>query len=330
MFDALLLQKNDGRVTAGIASLEDDALPEGDVLVSVSYSSLNYKDALAVTGRGRIVRADYPFVPGIDLAGTVEESTNEAFPPGTQVICTGWGLGEEHWGGYARRQRLSSQWLVRLPDSMSAFAAMALGTAGLTAMLSVVSLQEHSVHPEMGEIVVTGASGGVGSIAVLLLARLGYSVVASTGSADAHGMLRGLGAASIIEREELSAGPAKPLDRSRWAGAVDVVGGSTLATILSAVSRHGCVASCGLAGSPELNTTVYPFILRGVNLLGIDSNTCPMPRRRAAWHRLGELVSEDDAHAMARTISLDEVPAHSADLLENRVRGRLVVDLGSH
>ncbi len=326
-FDALLLRKNDSTVSAAVETIETDDLPEGDVLVAVRYSSLNYKDALAVTGKGQIVRAPYPFVPGIDLVGTVEESSNPEFHPGEQVICTGWGIGESHWGGYSTYQRLKGEWLVHLPENMSAKTAMVIGTAGFTAMLSVVTLQEHSVHPEMGEVVVTGASGGVGSLAVMILARKGYRVIASTGSSDAAEYLRELGAASVIDREELADGPERPMQTARWAGAVDTVGGSTLASLIASTKRHGSIASCGLAGGSELNTTVFPFILRGVNLLGIDSNTCPLHRRRAAWSRLADFVKDEDATRISRTIPLHEVPAASEALLANRIRGRLVVDV---
>ncbi|HEX7069897.1 MAG TPA: MDR family oxidoreductase [Rhodothermales bacterium] len=329
MFEALLLRQTDGGISAAVESLDEDDLPEGDVLVSILYSSLNYKDALAVTGRGKIIRGAYPFVPGIDFVGTVVESASREFQPGQLVLATGWGLGENHWGGYSQLQRVSGAWLVHLPSRMDPLMAMAVGTAGLTAMLSVVTLQEHSVHAEMGEVVVTGASGGVGSLSVLLLSKLGYKVVASTGSGDAHDYLRSLGASSIIDRAELAAGPARPMESARWAGAVDTVGGKSLASILASMQRHGSVASCGLAEDHELHTTVFPFILRGVNLLGIDSNTCPPHRRRAAWERLADLVTQDDVRRISRTIPLADVPRESEALLDNRIRGRIVVDVGS-
>lgn len=329
MIDALLLRKTERGIQAGMEQLDEEDLPDGDVLVSIRYSSLNYKDALAVTGRAPIIRGAYPFVPGIDFVGEVEASTSADFTPGQAVIGTGWGFGENHWGGYATRMRTKSEWLVPLPDRMSAHTAMAIGTAGLTAMLSVVTLQEHSVHAEMGEVVVTGASGGVGSMALLLLAKLGYKVVASSGSPDAADYLRSLGAASLMDRAELEKGPDKPMQAGRWAGAVDSVGGPTLASILASMRRHGSVASCGLAGGSDLATTVFPFILRGVSLLGIDSNTCPNHRRRAAWERLADLVTEDDVQRIARTVSLKDVPAASKELLENHVRGRIVVDVAS-
>ena len=328
MFDALIVRKQTDGVSAAVESIDERDLPDGDVVVSVQYSSLNYKDALAVTGRGPVIRGAYPFVPGIDLVGLVKESNSPDFLPGQAVLATGWGIGEDRWGGYAQRQRLNAGSLIHLPSRMSPRTAMAIGTAGFTAMLSVATLQEHSVHAEMGEVVVTGASGGVGSFAVMLLSKLGYKVVASTGSADAHGYLRSLGAASIIDRSELARGPARPMDSARWAGGVDSVGGPTLAAILSAVQRHGSVACCGMAGGSDLQTSVFPFILRGVNLLGIDSNTCLPHRRRAAWERLADLVQDEDVQRISRTIPLHDVPDASVSLLENAIRGRVVVELG--
>src|SRR5690606_38055092 len=258
MFRALVLHREDGAVRPALEEVDESRLPEGDVLIDVAYSSLNYKDGLAVTDRGKIVRADYPFVPGIDLAGTVAESASPDFRPGDGVILTGWGTGEDRWGGFAERARARAEHLVRLPDGMSPKEAMLVGTAGFTAMLSVMALEEMGVAPEAGDVVVTGASGGVGSTAVALLARAGYRVVASTGTASAHDYLEELGAAEVIGREVLGAGPRRPLDTGRWAGAVDAVGGDTLAAILSQTKRHGCVAACGLAGSHALNTTVFP------------------------------------------------------------------------
>ncbi|MGI9175126.1 MAG: MDR family oxidoreductase [Rhodothermales bacterium] len=326
-FQALVLDKTKDRVTANLRTLEEDQLPEGDVLVQVAYSSLNYKDGLAVTGKGKIVRDDYPFVPGIDLVGTVATSESADYAPGDAVIVTGWGLGEDHWGGYAQKARVRSEWCVPLPDGMTPKAAMAIGTAGFTAMLSVMALEAQDVHPGSGEVVVTGASGGVGSIAVALLSRLGYSAVASTGSEAAHGYLKELGAARIIDRDELGQGPRRPLDSARWAGGIDTVGGATLAAMLSQTARHGAVAACGLAGGSELNTTVFPFILRGVSLHGIDSNTCPPDVRREAWQRLVRDLPEDALAAITQTIPLADVPAMSEAILKGDVRGRVVVDV---
>ena len=330
MFDALVLDQREGRLTAAVRSLEPGDLPDGDVLVAVHYSSLNYKDGLAVTGEGKIIRGAYPFVPGIDLVGTVQASESPLFAAGDVVVGTGWGLGEVHWGGYAQQQRVRAEWLVPLPDGLSPRQAMVIGTAGLTAMLSVMALEAHGTTPDRGEVVVTGASGGVGSMAVALLARLGYTVVASTGSDAAHAYLRTLGAARIIARDELGRGPQRPMDTARWAGAVDTVGGETLAAVISQLGRHASVAACGLAGGSQLDTTVFPFILRGVNLLGIDSNTCPNDVRRTAWRRLaGALPAEALDRMTAAVIPLADVPAASRRILKGDVRGRTVVRVGA-
>ena len=330
MDKALFLSKSDETIHAAIQDLSPQALPPGDVLVDIHYSSLNYKDALAVTGKGAIIRGSYPFVPGIDLAGTVRHSDAPAYQPGDAVIATGWGIGENHWGGYATAMRLQSDWLVPLPDGMSPRSAMALGTAGFTAMLSVMALEEHGITPGSGEIVVTGATGGVGSLSIALLKNKGYEVVASTGKSDATDYLKDLGASRVIERKELGEGPQKPLDRGLWAGAVDSVGGKTLAALLSQMKRHGAVAACGLAGGASLHTTVFPFILRGVNLLGIDSNTCPPDRRVAAWKRLQADVPEAVLANISHVIPLTHVPAASETLLAGKVKGRTIVDVHTH
>ena len=312
----------------------DEPLADGEVRVRVAYSGLNYKDALAVTGRGNIIRGDFPFVPGIDLAGDVAESASDAFAEGDRVIGTGWGLGEERPGGYAERQRVPASALVPLPTGMTLQQAMTAGTAGLTATLAAMALEAHDFYDdvnlaEAGEIVVTGASGAAGSFAVTLLAEAGAQVVASTGSADAHAYLRERGAARIIDRRELSDGPVRPMQSARWAGAVDAVGGDTLAALLSEMGRHAAIASFGNAGGHELHATVFPFILRGVSLLGIDSNTCPGARRRAAWQRLARTLTDADYDALAgRVVPLDEVPAASEDVLAGRTRGRVVVKVG--
>ena len=324
-FQALVLDKTDDGVTADVRELDETQLPEGDVLVRVAYSSLNYKDGLAVTGQGKVVRGDYPFVPGIDLAGAVETSASGDYAPGDEVIVTGWGIGEETWGGYAEKARVRADWCVPLPEGLTSERAMAIGTAGLTAMLSVMALEDQDVRPGEGEVVVTGASGGVGSITVAILGRLGYDVVASTGSASAHDYLKDLGAARVIRRDELGEGPRRPLDTARWAGGVDTVGGATLAALLSQTARHGAVAACGLAGGSELNTTVFPFILRGVGLLGIDSNTCPSDVRREAWGRLARDLPAETLDAITQTIPLTDVPAMSEQILRGDVRGRVVV-----
>ena len=330
MINALVLHQRDGEIKANVQEVQDDALPDGDVLVSVQYSSLNYKDGLAVTGRGKIIRGEYPFVPGIDLVGQVEESESEAFEVGDLVVQTGGGLGETRWGGYSQLQRVTGAALVPLPESMTALRAMVLGTAGFTAMLSVMLLEQHGITPDRGEVVVTGASGGVGSLAVAILANLGYPVVASSGSEDAYDYLRELGATEIIHRNELGQGAARPLESARWVGAVDTVGGDTLAGLLSKMGWHGCVAACGNAGGHALNTTVFPFILRGVCLAGVDSNTATYEHRCEAWRRLTfDLPRHTLDEVLAGVIRLDQVPAMAKELLDGGVRGRIVVDVNA-
>lgn len=325
---ALVLRREDGESRADVEHFGRDLFERDGVQVSVLYSSLNYKDALAVTGRGKIIRGEYPFVAGIDFVGEVMSSAHHGFSSGDFVIGTGWGLGETHWGGYAEVVTARGDWLVPLPPSLSPENAMVAGTAGLTAMLSVLKLEECGVAASGREIVVTGASGGVGSMAIVFLSRSGFEVTASTGGRDAHDYLHQLGARQIIDRDELASGPFRSLDSGRWAGAVDTVGGRTLATILSQTKRHGSVAACGLAGGHELETTVFPFILRGVNLLGIDSNTCPMTDRVEAWDRISKLLTPDVAGAIRMdTISLGRVPEYSERLLSGGVRGRVVVDV---
>ena len=331
MFDALVLDRDDGTLSVDVRTLDADALPEAGpdpVHLEVLYSSLNYKDALAVTGAGTVIRGEYPIVPGIDLVGRVRESQSESFAVGDLVIGTGWELGEAVWGGYAQRATVAGGTLVRLPESLTARQAMIAGTAGLTAMLAVMALEDHDVHPDDGEIVVTGASGGVGSLAITILTALNYDVVASSGSEAAREYLRERGADRIVSRSAFEGGPERPLESGKWAGAVDAVGGQTLATLIAQLKRHGSVAAFGNAAGHELETSVLPFILRGVNLLGIDSNTCPTPRRRTAWRRLATLLTDEDFNRIeARTISLDEIPAASRQLLDDGVRGRIVVDV---
>ena len=327
MSRALFLHDDGDGVRADIDEVDESRLPDGDVLVSVLFSSINYKDALAVTGRGKIIRGEYPFVAGIDLVGRVESSDSGDFTTGDLVVATGWGLGEMRWGGYSQIQRLRSEWLVRLPEDLSPQESMIIGTAGFTAMLSVMALEDLGIEPTRGEVVVTGASGGVGSFAIALLAAAGYDTVASTGS-EAGDYLRRLGATRIIERGDLGSGARRPMDSARWAGAVDTVGGKTLEAIISQLERHGSVAACGLAGGHELNTTVFPFILRGVNLLGIDSNTCPPDRRRRAWDRMATTLADDILQTIKTdVVSLGDIPSKSEELLDGRIRGRLVVDL---
>ncbi len=328
MHRALVLDQTEDGLTASVQELTDDDLPAGDLLLDVHYSSLNYKDALAVTGEGKFIRGAFPFVPGIALAGTVDASSVPPFEAGQQVIGTGGWLGEKHWGGFAERQRVPAEWIVPLPEGLTPRQAMTIGTAGFTAMLSVMALEEHGLAPGQGEVVVTGASGGAGSVAVALLARRGYEVVASTGSDEAHGYLKQLGAAQIIGREAFSEGPERPMASARWAGAVDAVGGQTLATLISEMDRHASVAAFGNAGGHAFCASVFPFILRGVNLLGIDSNTCPVERRAAAWQRLAELLTEELLEKMTdRTIGLEEIPAAGEDVLRGATQGRVVVDV---
>ena len=325
---ALVLRESHKGICAAVEQLPASEIPAGgDVTVRVLYSSLNYKDALAVTNRGKIIRGDYPFVPGIDLAGEVLESDSPRFARGDMVIGTGWGLGEDQWGGYSETLRLRSDGLVEMPAGMQARDAMGIGTAGFTAMLSVLVLEENDVAATSGEVVVTGASGGVGSFAVALLAGRGHDVVASSGKSEAAGYLTALGATRIIERSVLSEGARRPLDSGTWAGAVDTVGGKTLETLLSQTRRHGCVASCGLVGGAELHTTVYPFILRGVKLIGIDSNTCPSDQRVRAWKHLAREMELSLIREMTQVIDLEEVPRMSEKMLRGEITGRIVVRL---
>jgi len=327
-FPALVLDNAGGQVTAGLRDLTLGDLPPGEVLVRVAYSSLNYKDGLAVANRGRIVKG-YPIVPGVDLAGTVAESSAPEFASGDAVVVTGRGIGEEHWGGYSGFARVQAEWIVRPPPGMSLLDAMTIGTAGYTAMLAAMILEDHGVTPGDGEVVVTGAAGGVGSFAVALLSKAGHRVVASTGRAELADYLAGLGAAELLPRDVLGAPPARPLLSARWAGAVDNVGGPTLASLVATTRRHGTIASCGLAGGAELHTTVYPFILRGVNLMGVDSNYCPHDRRQAAWDRLGRDVDRATLDAVRHAvIPLADVPRWAEEILAGRVRGRVVVAVG--
>jgi acrylyl-CoA reductase (NADPH) len=299
---------------------------DGDVTVRVDYSTVNYKDGLAVTGKAPVVRR-FPMIAGVDFAGTVETSSHSAWKPGDKVILNGWGLGETHLGAYAQKARVKGDWLVRLPASISARDAMAIGTAGYTAMLCVMALERAGITPQRGPIVVTGAAGGVGSVAVAILAKLGYTVIASTGRTAEADYLKGLGASEIIDRKELS-GPARPLAKERWAGGIDAVGSTTLANVLSMTRYGGAVAACGLAGGMDLPTSVAPFILRGVSLLGIDSVMCPLPLRREAWHRLEADLPRDKIAAMTAEIGLGGVVDAGKRIVEGQVRGRIVVKIG--
>ena len=325
-FRALVLDQEDGATRAALKDVPRDALPDGDVTVAVAYSSLNYKDGLAVTGQGRIVRS-YPMVPGIDLAGTVVASESPDYKPGDEVVLTGWGIGERHWGGYAELARVKSAWLVPLPRGLTARQAMALGTAGFTAMLCVMALEDHGVGPSGRPVIVTGAAGGVGSIAVALLAQRGYTVAASTGRSELHDYLKGLGASEIVERAALAAPSTRPLESERWGGGVDTVGSTTLAAVLRTTAYGGSVAACGLAGGNDLPTTVLPFILRAVNLLGIDSVLCPPDRRRTAWERLARDVPSDTLDHITQVAPLADVPRLAGEILQGRVRGRVIIDV---
>ncbi|MFZ0097756.1 MAG: MDR family oxidoreductase [Gemmobacter sp.] len=323
MFDAILIDKTEEGQRAALTSLETSALPEGDVLVDVAFSTLNYKDALALTGAAPVVRR-FPMVPGIDFAGVVAESTHSDLRPGDRVVLNGWGVGETHWGGLAGQARVRGDWLVKLPDGISLRQSMAIGTAGYTAMLCVLALERHGITPASGEIVVTGAAGGVGSIALTLLAARGYTVAAVTGRPSEEAYLRSLGAASIIDRAELTGTP-RPLGRERWAGAVDVAGSTVLANVISAMKYRGVVAACGLAAGMDLPTSVAPFILRGVTLAGIDSVMCPLPQRIAAWQALADELDLHKLDAITTEVPLGQVIATAPDFLQGKVRGRIVV-----
>lgn len=325
MFKALILNQVEGKTRADIHLLDVADLPEGEVLVDVAYSSLNYKDGLAVTGTGKIIRS-YPMVPGIDFAGTVAESASERFKPGDQVILTGWGVGERHWGGYAQKARVKADWLVPMPKGLDAKQAMIIGTAGFTAMLCVMALEEAGVKPDSGKILVTGAAGGVGSVSVLLLSQLGYHVVAVSGRPETQDFLTTLGAKEFIHREVMSE-PARPLETQKWAGAVDVVGGNILARILAEMQYGGTVAACGLAGGIELHTTVMPFILRNVSLRGVDSVSCPLERRIRTWERLTAELPKSAYADLGCAIALEEVPQAAKDIMAGRIQGRMLVNL---
>ncbi|HUF45521.1 MAG TPA: MDR family oxidoreductase [Aestuariivirgaceae bacterium] len=324
-FRAIRVSKTEGGQSVELADLTEADLMEGDVTVDIEYSTVNYKDALALTAKAPIIR-NFPLIPGIDFAGTVRGSSGARFGAGDKVILNGWGVGESHHGGFAERARVRADWLVRVPDGLDTARAMAIGTAGYTAMLCVMALEDHGVRPGDGEVLVTGAAGGVGSVAIALLSKLGYSVAASTGRTQEADFLKGLGAASVIDRADLS-GPVKMLAKSRWAGAVDAVGSTTLANVLSQMNYGGSVAACGLAQGMDLPTSVAPFILRAVKLIGIDSVMCPMPRRSEAWRRLGRDLDLARLDALTTHVKLEDVPKLAEDLLAGKVRGRTVVDI---
>jgi len=326
IFRAVVIEKGEGGQRVAVQDFDESGLMDGDVTVRVTHSALNYKDGLALTGKAPVVRR-FPMIPGIDFAGTVESSTNPEFKSGDAVILNGWGTGETHLGAYGEKARVKGDWLIPLPAGMTAAQAMAIGTAGYTAMLSLMAIERHGVTPAQGPAVVTGAAGGVGSVAIALLAKAGWHVIASTGRAEEADYLKGLGAAEIMDRTELF-GPAKPLARERWAAGIDSVGSTTLANLLSMVKYRGAIAACGLAGGMDLPTSVAPFILRGAALLGIDSVMAPKALRLEAWGRLARDLDHAKLAAMTRTIGLDEVISAGAEILAGKVRGRTVVEIG--
>ena len=324
-FKAIVIDKMETGQTVRLADFDEKDLMDGDVTVAVEYSTLNYKDGLALTGKAPVVRR-FPMIAGIDFAGTVESSSHPGWKSGDKVILNGWGLGETHLGAYGEKARVKGDWLVRLPGSMSTRDAMAIGTAGYTAMLSVMALERAGIAPARGSIVITGAAGGVGSVAIALLAKLGYAVVASTGRSSEADYLKGLGAAEVIDRKELS-GPPRALGKERWAGGIDAVGSTTLANVLSMTRYGGAVAACGLAAGMDLPTTVAPFILRGVSLIGIDSVMCALPLRGEAWRRLEADLDRSKIAAMTNEIGLADVIAAGARIVAGEVRGRTVVKI---
>ena len=325
-FKAIVVEKSEGGQKVGLADFDEANLMDGDVTVRVEWSTVNYKDGLALTGKAPVVRR-FPMIPGIDFAGTVESSSHPQWKPGDRVILNGWGAGETHLGGYAEKARVKGDWLVPLPARNSARGAMAIGTAGYTAMLAVMALERHGVTPRQGAVIVTGAAGGVGSVAVSLLAKLGFAVIASTGRPAEADYLKSLGAHEIIERKEL-AGASRPLGPERWAGGIDTVGSTTLASVLSMTRYGGAIAACGLAGGMDLPTTVAPFILRGVSLIGIDSVMCPLERRREAWKRLASDIDAGKLAAMTSEIDLAGVMEAGRRIVDGGVRGRIVVKIG--
>jgi acrylyl-CoA reductase (NADPH) len=325
-FKAIVIDKAESGQTVALKDFDEKDLMEGDVTVRVSHSTINYKDGLAITGKVPVVRR-FPMIAGIDFVGTVEQSSHPEWKPGDQVIGNGWGMGETHLGAYAQKARVKGSWLVRLPPTMSPRDAMAIGTAGYTAMLSVMALEQAGVTPDKGPVVVTGAAGGVGSVAIALLSKLGYQVMASTGRPQEAYYLKGLGANDVIDRKELS-GPAKPLAKERFAGGIDSVGSTTLANVLSMTRYGGAVAACGLAGGMDLPSSVAPFILRGVSLLGIDSVMCPIEKRIAAWKRLETGLDRQKLAAMITEIPLEAVIDTAPAIVGGGVRGRIVVNIG--
>ncbi len=325
MFKGILIEKDESGYRAAIKEIDEPRLPEGNVTVRVSHSTLNYKDGLAITGKGPVVRK-FPMVPGIDLVGTVEESSHPEYKAGDRVLLNGWGVGETHWGGLAQKARLNGDWLIPLPATFSPQQAMAIGTAGYTAVLCVLALERHGVKPTDGEILVTGAAGGVGSVALALLSKLGYSAVAVTGRPQDSDYLKSLGAVDVIERSQFSS-PGKPLGKERWAGAVDVVGSHVLANVCATTRYRGVVTACGLAAGMDFPASVAPFILRGVTLVGIDSVMCPRVDRLEAWKRLGSDLDVAKLEGISRVVGLSEVIPLASSLLRGEIRGRVIVDV---
>ncbi|MBF0358303.1 MAG: oxidoreductase [Magnetococcales bacterium] len=324
-FKALVLNKNDDQTYSEFKQLDLADLPDGDVVVSISHSSLNYKDGLAVTGAGKIIR-NFPFVPGIDLAGVVESSESEKFKVGDAVLLTGWGVGEKYWGGFSQKARLNAKWLTAMPEGLTPSRAMAIGTAGFTAMLSIMALEKYGISRKNGPVLVSGANGGVGSMAVTMLAALGYEVTASTGRLEESDFLKYLGARNIIPRSDL-AHKSKPLEKEKYNGAIDTVGGQPLASLLSQLSYGTAVAACGLAAGMELPTTVFPFILRNVALLGVDSVMCPAAKRELTWQRIVEILPMDKLDSLTNTITFEQLPIAAIAILKGEIRGRTVVTI---
>ncbi len=328
-FKALIVDKpEEGAVTQTVAEIGEDRLPDGDVTVAVAYSTLNYKDGLCILGQGGLVRK-FPHVPGIDFAGTVEASDDERYKPGDKVVLTGWRVGEAHWGGYAQKARVKADWLVPLPDGLTTRQAMAVGTAGFTAMLAVMALEDHGLTPDDGPVLVTGAAGGVGSVATAILANLGYKVAAVTGRPEAADYLTSLGAAQIVPREQINEVSKRPLESETWAGCIDAVGGAMLARVLGQLKYRCSAAAVGLAGGADLPATVIPFLLRGVNLLGIDSVMQPYENRLTAWQRIATDLPMDKLEAMIQPATLADLPEMGKAILKGQVRGRIVVDVNA-
>lgn len=328
-FNALVVEKDDeGKTSAAVQQISEDQLPEGNVTIAVEYSTVNYKDGLCVGPGGGLVR-NYPHVPGIDFAGTVEDSSDDRYKAGDKVVLTGWRVGEVHWGGYAQKARVNADWLVPLPEGLDTRQAMAVGTAGFTSMLAVMALEDHGMAPNQGEVLVTGAAGGVGSVATAILANLGYQVAGVTGRPETAGYLTGLGASRIVAREELNETTKRPLEAETWAGCIDAVGGDMLARVLGQMKYGASVAAVGLAGGAGLPTTVIPFLLRGVNLLGIDSVMQPYDNRLRAWQRIASDLPMDKLEAMVNPATLGDLPQLGKDILKGQVKGRVVVDVNA-